>query len=395
MKSPALRFVVAALFVGVLGGAAYLTWIEESAAKAAAEAARSFDQRVQQVSRALLEIKSAQPGYVAAGQGEEFWTARVDALLASAGDGLGGLPPQAQSEAGRAEIETAADAFDDFQQMDRRARGYARSGQRLLASDLVFSDGIGKVDAAVAALNRAREIELATGDARLREARRKQALALAAVAAFSLLTLFLLVPLPSDRSVESHDRAPRQNQPADELPLASVTRTEAMPEPAAAPVPAPPAPASDAPSVDLAGIASVCSDLARALERAAKLLQASGIVVWVADPDGRQLIPVVAHGYPPNLIVRLGTIDRDAENVTAAAFRTGVIQTMRSDASSPGAIAAPLLTPAGPVGVMAAEMLNERERHEQTLSATAIVAAQLATLMAPPMPPPGKAEARA
>ena len=92
----------------------------------------------------------------------------------------------------------------------------------------------------------------------------------------------------------------------------------------------------------------------------------------------------MAHGYPQNLVTRLGTIPKDAENVTAAAFRTGLVQTVKADAISPGAIAAPLLTPGGPVGVMAAEVLNDGERREATRAAAAIVAAQLATLMGPP-----------
>jgi hypothetical protein len=104
----------------------------------------------------------------------------------------------------------------------------------------------------------------------------------------------------------------------------------------------------------------------------------------VADPDGRELTAVIAHGYPQNLVSRLGTIARDAENATAAAFRTGVVQTVKSDAVSHGAIAAPLITPAGPVGVMAAEVLNDGERNEMTRAAAAIVAAQLATLVGPP-----------
>jgi hypothetical protein len=140
-------------------------------------------------------------------------------------------------------------------------------------------------------------------------------------------------------------------------------------------------------------MAALCTDLSRAidtralppaLERAAKLLDASGLVIWVADPDGRELLPVMAHGYPQNLVTRLGTIPKDAENVTAAAFRTGLVQTVKADAISHGAIAAPLLTPAGPVGVMAAEVLNDGERREATRAAAAIVAAQLATLMGPP-----------
>jgi hypothetical protein len=124
--------------------------------------------------------------------------------------------------------------------------------------------------------------------------------------------------------------------------------------------------------------------LTPALERAATILDASGIVIWIADPDGRELAPVIAHGYPQHLVSRLGAIARDAENVTAAAFRTGLIQTVESDAVSQGAIAAPLLTPAGPVGVMAAELSYDSERRETTRAVAAIVAAQLATLMGPP-----------
>ena len=50
---------------------------------------------------------------------------------------------------------------------------------------------------------------------------------------------------------------------------------------------------------------------------------ASGIVLWIADPDGRELSPIVVHGYSPQLATRFGTILRDAENVTASAYRTG------------------------------------------------------------------------
>ena len=155
----------------------------------------------------------------------------------------------------------------------------------------------------------------------------------------------------------------------------------------------PSAPRPSAPGVDLAGIAALCSDLTRltdtralpgALEQAASLFNASGLVLWVADPDGRELAPVIAHGYPQNLVSRMGTIPRDAENATAAAFRTGLVQIVKADKISHGAIAAPLLSPAGPLGVMAAELLQDGERREATRAAVTIVAAQLSTLMGPP-----------
>lgn len=405
MKSRALRFILLALFVGGVGGAAYVAWNEESKSARAIASAQAFDERVRSISRALLDIKGAQPGYVAAGQGEDYWSTKVDTLVATARDGFAALTSLARSVSATNEIEVASAAFEDFQQMDGRARDYARNGQRLLASDLVFSDGIEKMDTALTALDRARTSELTARDATLRQHRQSQLTALAGAAAIGLVVMLALVPLP------------RTEIP---MPAAVEPRTEARPLPprhpsAPAPAPAeamvppgiaakpPPKPVPGPPAVDLAGIAAVCTELARvpdqtgvptALERAAKLMDASGIVVWVVDPDERELVPVIGFGYPPNMFSRFGTIPRDAENATAAAFRTGVLQTVKSDAVSPGAIAAPLITPGGPVGVMAAEVLHDGEQKESTRAAAVIVAAQLAALMGPPSSrPQGKTEA--
>ena len=402
MKSRALRFALATLFVGVLGGAAYVMWSEETEGRSASAASRQFDERTRTVTRALLDIKGAQPGYVGAGQGDDFWTTSVDALLGVTREGLATLRPQARTSQAQIEIDAAAAAFDDFEQMDRRARDYVRSGQRLLASDLIFSDGIEKIDAAVTAIERARTAEVATTDVDLQQRDRKQWIAAGGAAGLGLLTLALLIPLQREAAGAAH-HAGVTSEPAADLPIApratiapAPTRATAPPVVVSVPAAAPP------PRVDFTAVASLCSQLARvvdtralpaALEQASKLLHASGIVIWVADPDGRELTPVIAHGYPQNRVVRMGTIARDAENVTAAAFRTGLVQTVKADAVSHGAIAAPLLTPAGPVGVMAAEVLDEGERHDATRAAAAIVAAQLATLMGPPARAQGKAEA--
>ena len=399
MKSRAFRFALHVLFVGIVAAAAYVVWKKESEGAAAAAAARAFAERAHATSRALLEIKSAHAGYVAAGQGEDYWIAKVDALIGSTRESLGTLRSAAQSGNARGELGVAGEALDDFEQMDRRARDYSRNGQRLLASDLVFSDGIEKMDAAVAAVERARLAETETFLAAIDRGRRDALMAGAGAAALGLLLMFVMVPLPRAPGAVSVPEAvpvekPRPagaESPARRLapspPPAVVDRTPpARPAPAKPPVP-------PVPTLDLPGMAALCTDLSRAidtralppaLERAAKLLDASGLVIWVADPDGRELLPVMAHGYPQNLVTRLGTIPKDAENVTAAAFRTGLVQTVKADAISHGAIAAPLLTPAGPVGVMAAEVLNDGERREATRAAAAIVAAQLATLMGPP-----------
>jgi hypothetical protein len=155
------------------------------------------------------------------------------------------------------------------------------------------------------------------------------------------------------------------------------------------PSPAPP----ELPSLDLAAIAAICSDLARVgdtravpnlLERAARTLDAAGIVLWIADPDGRELSPIVVHGYSPQMASRLGTIQREAANVTASAYRTGLMQTVKGDAVSNGAIAAPLVGVGGCLGVMAVEMKNGGEQRETLLAAATIFASQLSTLVGPP-----------
>jgi GAF domain-containing protein len=186
---------------------------------------------------------------------------------------------------------------------------------------------------------------------------------------------------------------------ASDAPAAEPVAAPSEPEPIIVPAPvvevtaATPTIAPIVTTTDFPRLASLCVDLARVsdtralpslLDRAASVLDASGIILWIADPDGRELNPIFAQGYPQQLINRLGTIPRDAENATAAAFRTSLLQTVKADHISPGAIAAPLVTSGGCVGVMAAEVLHDSERQEAMLAAATIVAAQLATLVGPP-----------
>jgi CHASE3 domain sensor protein len=396
MRSRAARRTLMGLFVVALVAASYLCWMAESRIRTETQAARDFDQAARTASRAVLDLRGAQQAYVATGQGDEFWIAKVSSSLSSLQDTLAALRLQAQSADGHAALDAVTTTLQDFEQMDRRAREYARNGHKLLASDLIFSDGFEKTEAAVTAFEQTRTAELGAREAAIREDRRRQVLAAGAAAATGLALMLALLPLP--------------------LELDSVRATSlmpaALPDPAAAPDhelrlrPALnpdaeravgkevlSAPATGPATVDLGHIASLCTALARIadtralpaiLERTASILDAPGIVIWIADPDGRELSPIVTHGYPPHLMTRLGTIRRDAENVTASAFRTSLVQTVPGDATSTGAIAAPLLTSAGCVGVMAAEVRHSGEKQDAKLAAATIVAAQLATLVGLP-----------
>jgi CHASE3 domain sensor protein len=428
MKSLALRLTLLGLFVAVAGVAAYFSWTAAARVRHEAAALSAFQTAAVSVERDILALRAAQQGYVAAGQGDPSWASKVDAGVSKLRETLASLRTQATTSKAQAELDNASSAVQDFEQMDHRARDYAHNGQKLLASDLIFANGFDLTDAAAGAVEEARAAEW-QAHMDLRSAANARSLApIGVLIAAGLFVIAALLPrgtepvpvaavapqttsrvtaprLPARPEVDaSMDEGwsaakvvpkakPAARQAPVSTPAAAHAVTPAPQSPSPAPVARVAAPAAGPPPVDLAGVASLCSDLARVtdtqalpalLERAATVLDAPGIVLWIADPDGRELSPIVTHGYPPQLVSRLGTILRDSENATASAFRTALLQTVKTDAVSNGAIAAPLMTPAGCVGVMAAEVRNRGEQDTGKLAVATIVAAQLATLVGPP-----------
>jgi hypothetical protein len=121
------------------------------------------------------------------------------------------------------------------------------------------------------------------------------------------------------------------------------------------------------------------SELPPLLERAAELIDARGLVIWLASDGGRRLVPAMAHGYDEKLLARMGSIGIDDHNVTAAAFRTQAPARIEAAGATPGAVAVPLLSASGPSGVLAAE-LSEGTDLDRAAAFTGILAAQLASL---------------
>lgn len=396
MKSMPVRVTLLILFLAAAAGTGYLLWISETRLRASAGAADEFAARAASAARGMLDLRAAQQAYVAAGQGEQFWIDKVAASLPDLKASIDGLRAQATTPRAQTAGDTALAVLGDFERMDGHAREYARGDQRLLASDLIFSDGLELTGTAVAALDEARAAEREAHGALLRETRRTELMALAGFGGVGLIVALLLLPVhPPSKAEARAAAAVPVSAPApaasDGLDLALALDADARTWDRPQPVEQMPAVAHP---VDLDGVAAVCTELARVadtrslpsiLERAATALDASGILLWIADPDGRELTPIVGHGYSTRLMTRLGAIPRDAQNATAAAFRTGLVQTVNADAVSDGAIAAPLVTPHGAVGVMAAEVRNEGEKQPARLAAATIVAAQLATLVGPPV----------
>jgi GAF domain-containing protein len=424
MQSRAVRLILLCLFLAAISTATFLFWKGDSEAATAALQAHTFDASARAIERGLLDVRGSQLAYAAAGQPGDRWVTRVAQGVDAARADTMALRAEATAPDAQAALDATTVALNEFAKADKRAVEYVRTEQRLLASDVVFGDGLERSEAALAALEQARLAELQARDATIATVRSRQVFALTAGAAAAVLVVLLLLPgaasapagpsVQQAQPVESHTPAAStvnlqldddivsrpQRVSTPELVLASTAPEAQPPAPVGATVPMASADArapGAARATDFAGIASLCVDLARVvdtralpslLERTARLLDASGIILWIADPDGRELNPIFAQGYPQQLVNRLGTIPRDAENATAAAFRTSLLQTVMADDISAGAIAAPLVTPGGCVGVMAAEVRHDSERQGTTLAAATIVAAQLATLVGPPSASP-------
>ena len=121
--------------------------------------------------------------------------------------------------------------------------------------------------------------------------------------------------------------------------------------------------------------------MAPLLERAGRILDAVGLVVWVWDPETTALKPALAYGYPDDVLARLPGVGRDTDNATAESFRSGETRIVNSSDLASGAVVVPLLTPAGCGGVLAVELRQGGEQRESVRALATIFAAQLATFV--------------
>lgn len=142
--------------------------------------------------------------------------------------------------------------------------------------------------------------------------------------------------------------------------------------------------------LDFLGVAHLCTDLGRVatsaelpplLQEAARIIGATGIIVWLWDPTSEELTPALVHGYSDKVLAQLPTVSRDADNATAAAFRTARPCAINGNAHSSGALVVPLVEEDGCAGVLAIELQDGREQTAFVQAAATIVAAALTQLI--------------
>ena len=322
---------------------------------------------------AIAGIGAAQQSYVAPGQLDEPWFERtstlVDQLSTDTDHARAGLRSPAAVEA----LQGLAGSTDALMAADARARQNLQLGQELMASDVIFSDGRNILDAMIARLRDLQAAEHASHQAERSALSRQRWIALGTTALLWLAGLVALVTIPASTSAPAAARQPAEVRPGVSAePLAEHrSRIE------------------ERQSLDLATAATLCTDLSRVtttaalsalLGRAALVLDASGVILWVSA--GEQLFPVIGYGYRQDMLARLGPIARDADNAAANAWRTGQLTVVGATGpAGTGAIVAPLFGLHACIGVLAAEVRHGAEYNPATQAVATMIAAQLATVV--------------
>jgi hypothetical protein len=188
---------------------------------------------------------------------------------------------------------------------------------------------------------------------------------------------------------EAAAATPEPPAPAVRVDAPVRERADEPPPPVRAPVESILIPAA-CPPPDLLAAAQLCTELGRVeyagevqplLQEASRILDAVGLIVWVWDPDTEELRPALASGYSDKVLAQLPTVRRAGDNATAAAFRMAETCAINGSARSSGALAVPLLTPAGCAGVLAIELQHGSEQAIPVRAVATIFAAQLAQLI--------------
>jgi hypothetical protein len=384
----------ACLLIGLLAtaGLSYRAFEDEQALTSARHAAVAADQTVNETAELLLDLRASLHAYVAPGQGLPFWGKRAQEGIDSLRQRIIALDEIVAPRGGS--LAQSLDAVDQLAAAERRARTYVSRDEMQLAGDAIFTEIRDVLAATTSDIQTLRAGFKREHEDQAAAIRREQTMLAGGALAMWIVIALLLVPIEARAALE--DPAQWRNELKETLKKPLPVETPKVLDPVPAPAPALPAVSIG----ELRTVSEICSDLSAladtgalsgALARVNAVMNATGLIVWVASNDGSSLSPVATHGFDPNMVNRIGRIPRDSANVTAAAFRESAPKVSPPTATSPAALAVPMYGPTGPTGVLSVELKAGQNAEEATVALAAIVAAQLATL-AMPIPAPAEAQ---
>ena len=382
---------IACVVVGLLAtaGLTYRALQDEAALDRERQSSAARAAAVAHASELLLDLRASLHAYVAPGQGLPFWSKRAQEAIDQLRQRLVELDVLVSPTGGS--LAASLKAVDELTASERRARGYAGRGEMQLAGDVIFTEVRDLVGSTKADLEEVR-IALARADqSRLAGIRQEQMILAGAALAVWIAIALLLMPTEPKTAVK--DPAEWRNELKETLkkPI-PITPEPVAAQPAPVIAAAPAGPPSSETLAALKQVSEICSDLSAlsdpgalegALARVNTVLNATGLIVWVASNDGGTLSPVATHGFDPKLVARIGKINRDGANLTATSFRENGARISGPTAAAPAAIAVPMCGPTGTSGVLSVELKSGQDADEAKVAVSMIIAAQLATLAMP------------
>jgi hypothetical protein len=365
---------------------------------------RVVEHQMRDLDQSVAALQTAQQAAVATGQTAADWLARAATLKGEIETTIANMRAATADAETIVALDAAADALKAFKKTDTQVRASLQQEDRLRASDLIFLDQARAITQIHESLNaaRARQRQVAAGNALQLERLR---LGVTGVA----MLFVLAVALYFGRAVTivTAKAEPSTAQMLRELPPPVKAGAAPVPGVPAIVTPGPIAPAAAGAAqihaatsqnqtqrpTHLAAAAELCVDLAKVLdshdvpallERTVSVLDAKGIVLWAIDADGARLRASLSHGYSDKVLAKLRPLQIDGDNVTSLAYRSLQPQTMNgATPADHAALAIPLVTGTGCVGVMAVELRHNRP-HSDLLPVARIIGAQFSTLIAVP-----------
>jgi len=397
---------IAVLIVGLLLtiGAGYRAVADDAALDRERRDAATADAAITTTSELLLDIRASLHAYVAPGQGLPFWAKRAQENIASLHQSLVTLDGMV-SPTGRS-LSESLDGIDQLTAAEQRARTHVSRGELQLAGDVIFTEVRDLLAAATDQVDSVRADLKRRHDQREASIRAEQLMLVGGVLGLWILIAVFMAPTPAIATVK--DPAEWRNELKETLSKPASARENSgelrrdLAEAASGREGGPVTP--QAPTVELSLVREasvICADLSAladpgalqgTLERVSALLNATGLIVWIASNDGASLSPVATHGFDPALVARIGRISRDSANLTAAAFRENTPRISTPTATAPAALAVAMCGPTGPAGVLSVELKAGQTVDEAKVALASIVAAQLATLTMPIQIPAVEAE---
>jgi hypothetical protein len=367
LQKRVVRLTILALLVASGIAAAVFAWDSQRRIDSLESERLAIETTTDRLLQAVASISAVQQAYIDYGQRDETSFARVAALLRQVATDAGAVQRSARDGVSVAALEQFSAALGAAAGAEMEARNSLVAGDSFAAADTLFDAARAPVRTMESTLRVVRDAEAVRFSNARTATARSTWMGIGAIALLWVAGLIVLTTVPGTRV-----------QPVDVAP---------------APVAAPVTPdvaigPQHASALELSAAAAVCAEIARLtdpaalpdlLRRAATILGARGIVIWMGAGD--ELFAAMAYGYESTVMSRLRPIRRSADNATAAAWRAGELRTVAAAGTGFGAIIAPIAGPAGPFGVIAAEVRDGREHDVATRAVTAIIASQLAGVL--------------